>query len=269
MSAEKIMTKISSKKEMILQNLRLQEKEKEVLLMLTIEGLKTGYDLHSGRKKIISSSTWHYVRDSLIKKGLIEIKKEEPFRIRGRKRKFYGPTLRGIILVIAHLDEKDEKILNEIISKWSSLIPLVFGKWDLFSKEGIKKDAMDMLFHTSYLFLVSSDPLFYKTLYQGLPLKLEDPSLIFSLCFYEMILSLIVTSPHEPPLKWLSRDIRQEIEEKTKELRNKWLKCIVKDHEILTFVKMLIKDEMEDLKNALETRKEFLTELNKFEKGEK
>ena len=73
MSAENIMLKIRSEKAKVLQNLRLQEKEREVLLMLTIEGPKTGYDLHSSKKKIISSSTWHYIRNSLIQKGLIAV----------------------------------------------------------------------------------------------------------------------------------------------------------------------------------------------------
>lgn len=98
--------------------MQLTAKEKEIIFILAKKGFKTYYDLF--KKEGISSSTaWKHI-DALRRKGLIEVKKEEAFRIRGRKKKLYGLTFRGLIEALKNENLKLNEIQNweELISSW-------------------------------------------------------------------------------------------------------------------------------------------------------
>lgn len=218
---------------------RLEKKETEVLLKMAIEGIKTGYDLHSGKDSIMSSSTWHYVRSSLLDKGLIELKREEPFRKQKRKRKMYGPTFKGLIVAIQGLgsDEEKEKV-RKVAEKWGHMIPLVLGKWNLFVREDLETEAFNVLCETAFWFYKLSA--FDEE-------KNEDQASKFAIQFYKKLLDDYLFFSPSPMSLYLPKDIlmkyTDEIEKKKEKSREKWLKCFEKDSEITNLVKILLKEE--------------------------
>jgi predicted ArsR family transcriptional regulator len=95
--------------------MQLTDKEEQIIFVLATKGFKTYYDLF--KKEGISSSTaWKHL-DNLTKKGLVEVKKEEAFRIRGRKKKLYGLTFRGLIQAL-----KNENVRLIETQNWQELI---------------------------------------------------------------------------------------------------------------------------------------------------
>lgn len=75
----------------------------------------------------------------LEKNGYIEIKREEPFRIRGRKKKIYGLTFRGLIAAIRQKESWEH--IDDIANRQKALLPLLFGKWRYF-KENVGKEKL-------------------------------------------------------------------------------------------------------------------------------
>jgi len=235
----------------------LEGKEREVLLKVAVEGMKTGYDLHSGRGSIISSSTWHYTRSSLVDNGLIELKKEEPFRTQKRKRKMYGPTFKGLVVAIQGLarDEEKEKV-RKVAENWGHMIPSVLDKWDLFVKEDLEDETFNALCGTAFWFykINTSDEE-----------KNEEPAFSFARQFYEKILDDYLFFSPSPLSLYLPKDIslkyRNEIEQKRKESREKWLECFLKDTKIKELVKNLLEEKESQFKNDLEEIQSFNTKI--------
>lgn len=107
--------------------MNLSRKEKEIISLLAQRGLKTKYDFFKKQGGIMSSSTAHNLINGLKEKGLIEVKKEVAFRIRGRPKKLYGLTFRGLLCMLKmteiefHLTEN----ANELIATWLQKIAKV------------------------------------------------------------------------------------------------------------------------------------------------
>jgi len=122
--------------------MNLTEKQKDLLILLAQEGLKTRYDLFKRKrdgaeKRMMSSSTAHRVINDLKKAGLIEVKREEAFRIRGRKKKLYGLTFKGLLAAL--LQPKSWKDIDQIAKQQGKLLPLILGKWRHFRRSGVNE----------------------------------------------------------------------------------------------------------------------------------
>lgn len=118
--------------------MNLTGKEKEIILLLAREGLKTRYDLFKKGGGIVSSSTAHNLLKDLGEKGLIKVEREEAFRIRGRKKKLYGLTFKGLISVF--LQRESRKYIDKIVERQEKLLPLILGKWQHFQKSGVNEE---------------------------------------------------------------------------------------------------------------------------------
>ncbi|MEM2431790.1 MAG: hypothetical protein QXX94_07550 [Candidatus Bathyarchaeia archaeon] len=265
----------------------LVDKEKEVLRKLALEGLKTGYDLHSSKEKIMSSSTWHYLRNSLIKKGLIEIKKEETFEIRGRKRKFYGLTLLGLCVVLSEEMKKSlynhKELLNKIAENWKDIVPSILGKWNIFVKNGLEREATFSLLVSASLIKgvfdllstikdqdeeeVRDNELAFALGFQYLRNPyLFDPQKAFEFYFYNFLLEsinpLIYTLFKElDDYGIVSFDEKAVLEERERRL-NKLRECIKEDPSIQGYIlncleRKISKLEVE-LKECLNVKKDLL-----------
>lgn len=219
------------------------ETEKKILLALCIDGMRTGYDLHSGKKKIMSNGAWHWAHKNLLKNHLIEIKKKDfDFKTqnRGRKRIFYGPTGLGVIMALHLLrgnEPKDQfgvKVEN-IASNWGDLIPLVLGKWKTVKQNNLERSALIQLNKSTSIICL------YQT-------KTEFFVHIFSQDFYYGILDYISSSKSFG-----------------KEDREKWLAFFSSDPKISEFVKQLFRQHIAYLQCALENKKEIYNILTKTE----
>jgi len=115
--------------------MNLTVKEKETLSLLACEGPKTRYDLFK-KTGIMSSSTAHKIIGRL-KNEFIEVKREEPFRIREIVKKFYGLTFQG--LIVALVQPENLKHMDQIARKHEELFPLLFGKWQHFKENGVEE----------------------------------------------------------------------------------------------------------------------------------
>jgi len=79
---------------------------------------------------------------SLERQGLIRIARTEPSEKGGKDRKIYELTFRGLMkfLLKKFKDLKEDSRLfenvNVVAEKHPDLLPLLFGKWDLFKKHG-------------------------------------------------------------------------------------------------------------------------------------
>ncbi len=223
--------------------LKLDEKEKKLLLTLCLEGPKTGYDLHSGRNKIFSSATWHYAHNSLEEKSLIEVKKEEPFRIRGKKRKFYGPTVTGVLRCIYYLFEDAltevrgeqffEEKMGKMSLKWGYLVPLVLGRWHIFNKRNLQDVRPALIASASEI-----------CRFYDIGKARGNVAYLLSYYFYREVLSYV----------FLNDTVQKE--------REKWLDLFVSDSEILEFAKDVVRKELESLRVALNEKEEISTMLN-------
>jgi DNA-binding PadR family transcriptional regulator len=97
---------------------RLTKAECSILERIAKYGEKTDYDLSEKDKVAADSTVWKALRN-LEKLDLIEIKREEPFRIPGKNKKYYGLTFRGIIASIkmgVHLNIIQER--EKLVTKW-------------------------------------------------------------------------------------------------------------------------------------------------------
>lgn len=109
----------------------LTETEEKILRALAEKGPRTYYDIYKKEKLCSSSTAWKLIKN-LEKNGYVEVKKEEMFRFRGRKKKFYGLTLRG--LSVALQKRPGWEHIDTIAKQQEKLLPLIFGKWRHFKE---------------------------------------------------------------------------------------------------------------------------------------
>jgi len=78
--------------------------------------------------------------------NLVCINYEKNRSIRGSPRKFYSPTLEGVVLALVVFPELENRI-DEIVQMYSDVFPEIFDKWTFFKKNGvidfIKKRLLD------------------------------------------------------------------------------------------------------------------------------
>jgi hypothetical protein len=107
----------------------LSKTEEQILRNLALKGEKTSYDL-SIREKIASRSTVDKAFKKLGRMKLIEVKREEKFKIPNKNKKYYGITFRGIIAAL-----KNEGVSLNRIKSYDKLVI----SWINEAEERIKK----------------------------------------------------------------------------------------------------------------------------------
>lgn len=127
----------------------LTETEKKILNNLAEKGSRTYYDIYKKERLCSSSTAWNLIKN-LEKNGYVEVKKEEKFELRGRKKKFYSLTLRGLSTALSN--RSGWKNIDTIVKQHESLLPLMFGKWQHFKKYVDNKNMTDAL---RYVMLLS------------------------------------------------------------------------------------------------------------------
>ena len=123
----------------------LTNKEVEILQYIAKHGKTTYYEL-SEKVKIASNKKVLQALSRLEKAGLIEVVEQKQENFMGRKRKYYGLTLYGLIVAIAEkgikcgwLDVREnleewKSYIDNVAKHWSHLLPKVLGKWWRFKK---------------------------------------------------------------------------------------------------------------------------------------
>ena len=127
----------------------LTETENKILNNLAEKGSRTYYDIYKKEKLCSSSTAWNLIKN-LEKNGYVEVKKEETTEVRGRKKKFYSLTLRGLSTALSK--RPGWKHIDIIVKQQESLLPLIFGKWQHFKKYVDNKNMTDAL---RYVMLLS------------------------------------------------------------------------------------------------------------------
>lgn len=116
---------------MVASRWELTETEEKILRTLAEKGARTYYDIYRKEKLCSSSTAWKLIKN-LEKNGYVEVKKEEKFQFRGRKKKFYGLTLRG--LSVALQKRPGWEHIDVIAKQQETLLPLILGKWRHFKE---------------------------------------------------------------------------------------------------------------------------------------
>lgn len=143
----------------------LTNAEAKILLTLAKEREKSYTTLIKKKEIAKSNNTIHNSIKNLEFLHLIKSRKgenESPY-VRGRKTTYYSLTLFGLLRLIYHFRKKDENKLEifqkkdkkigtegnpQIVNMFKDDVPLVFGQWDHFKKEGVKKIAEKHLVNT-------------------------------------------------------------------------------------------------------------------------
>lgn len=108
---------------------KLTAKQKEILKKIALGSYKTNYDLSAGKDKVAASSTVSLALKELKKLGLVELKREEAFpRIKGRTKKYYGLTFRGLVAALKivgvelHLVKNKDNLIKSWVQKTAQAV---------------------------------------------------------------------------------------------------------------------------------------------------
>ena len=102
------------------------------------------YDLHSTTKKDYRTVLRHLKH--LKQQNLIHLARTEPASKGGKDRNIYALTFQGLITLLKHPSIwKQSDTMDDIAGKYSALLPLVFGKWELYAESGFKEQVVTRL----------------------------------------------------------------------------------------------------------------------------
>jgi len=169
----------------------LTETEKKIVRALAKKGTMTYYEVYKKEKLCSSSTAWELIK-KLEKNGCVEVKKVEAFRIRGRKKKHYGLTLRGVSVALRQRESWEH--IDGIAKQQEALLPLIFGKWRHFKEYVDDKELTDSLTDVLLLF------------FPMLELRAEEfgwkESALATLVMQEFCSYILKTRPEER-IRWL------------------------------------------------------------------
>jgi len=169
--------------------MELTETEEKILSVLSWKGAKTYYEIFKKEKLCSSSTAWKLIK-KLERSGLVKVKETKQFRIRGRKKKLYGLTFRGLIATL-HPRKESWKHFDEIVRQQEKLFPLIFGKWHVF-REYVDEEKFNKAMQ--YIFVFAQ-----VTLFSEFEEHTFRKNILETLCAY--ILSVAID--HEERISWL------------------------------------------------------------------
>ncbi|MEM0489468.1 MAG: hypothetical protein QW707_09790 [Candidatus Bathyarchaeia archaeon] len=70
--------------------------------------------------------------------GLIRLARTEPVKKGGKDCKIYTLTLHGLVALLKMMPDLDEADLDVLAANYPDLLPLIFGKWQLFQTHNLK-----------------------------------------------------------------------------------------------------------------------------------
>jgi len=114
--------------------------EKEILKVL-IEKPRTYYSLWKHDEVARSNKTVLQALRKLLTKNLIKKigeKESSGSSLGGRKKKFYGPTLFGVLVAFSHNLLSTEHV-DYLVDTFKNDLPLVFGEWNYFVEQGVEE----------------------------------------------------------------------------------------------------------------------------------
>jgi len=194
--------------------MQLTETEKKIISILALKGYKTYYDFF--KKEGMSSSTAWKLMDDLTEKGLVKVKKEEAFRIRGRKKKLYGLTFRGLVYALKIEGVKLHLIENkdELITSWVQKIREVdseLGISRLFGITNLSKDKRMQVLQKMLLKDIENSGEELEDFLRHFDLEHSSDPLIFQ----EWLFHVMLKKSHSVVMEKIPR-------EKLKEFTEKW-----------------------------------------------
>ncbi len=144
----------------------LTDNEHLLLLYLIEHGSRTKYALEKetiSKKLFGSKGTISHLLRKLIDKMVVETKTPDIKQVRPKK--FHLPTIFGLAYIISEEIHEgpssvywDKERFHNMIRNNVELLPLIFGKWDLFVKEGVQDSALHR-FYLSCRYLIDSQPM--------------------------------------------------------------------------------------------------------------
>lgn len=123
----------------------LLQSRKIVLSALAKDGPSNTYQIAKKTGKTYSL-TFNSVKE-LVERKMVRFEGKKR-TIKGTMANVYDLTLRGVLFVLgqefaaADTDKRNYGAIRKIIHKYASLLPLVFGKWDYFDRNGVGEMAL-------------------------------------------------------------------------------------------------------------------------------
>jgi DNA-binding CsgD family transcriptional regulator len=198
--------------------MQLTAKEKEIISILAKKGFKTYYDLFT-KEGISSSTAWKHT-DTLTRKGLIEVKKEEAFRIRGRKKKLYGLTFRGLIEAMKNENLKLNEIQNweELITSWTRTVKdadSILRISDVFKLVGEERNKKYRDFESLLIDYIKNKTEEAEKFFRHYDLDNSEDSLIFQELAWKASLANVSSKFH------INRETKRKLEKSFTRLKKK------------------------------------------------
>jgi hypothetical protein len=189
--------------------MKLNPSEEKIITTLALEGFKTYYDFFKDGA-MSSSTAWNLTR-KLCEQKLIEVKKEEAFRIRGRPKKLYGLTFRGLIASLKLEGVKLGQVRNreELASSWVRTIEefdSILGISEPFKKlDGMSLNDRLRYFENQLILYMREEPEEAEDFFRHYDLDNSEDSLIFNELTWHVSLYLQSKSYH------ISREQRRKL----------------------------------------------------------
>jgi DNA-binding PadR family transcriptional regulator len=162
--------------------MKLNPSEERIITTLALKGFKTYYDFFKDGT-MSSSTAWNLTR-KLTQEGLIEVKKEEAFRIRGRPKKLYGLTFRGLIASLKLEGVKFDEVKNreELVSSWVRTmeeVDSILGISEIFKQDGMNINERFRYFENQLIRYMREQPKEAEDFFRHYDLDNSEDTLIF------------------------------------------------------------------------------------------
>ena len=238
----------------------------KILTILTINKEYAQYDMDEAIGKDYHTILRHL--KNLEKNRLIELKRSEPARKRGKDRKIYTLTTLGLITILGFEHIYDE--IDEVANNYSSDLLLIFGKWQFFVDNGCRDQAVERLKDTMILvhkqmrtfpFLATELTPDYLLHVKERKSKLQKLGASDFALAFDVLDDINLDFLLAPLLSPFAVKIPLDIDELEKGLLpdfQRWIKTLLKDKELKAYVESKLSIERKYRKNALEAMDSWL-----------
>jgi hypothetical protein len=247
---------------------QITENHLEVLKLLVCIGKGWKGEIVDLAKNIGSKNTIYHLLDTLSQYNMVYLPKEKTNKKRrsGRPRKYYAPTVQGLVFALSNFPELMEEI-DKIAEKNKEVMPLIFGKWQFFYKHGVIDIIKERLIRAIdyYRRSLNSNELFLHFYYWSLMEKLNE---VFKLTELEeseikKLKEEEVGDPRHYIINSVFGFIYYNVSPETKVIdlneQINLIKVIVKDDDLLFLFSSMLEDKIKYIRNQLK-------ELYKWEK---
>jgi len=125
-------------------------KDLEILKRLVLNGPLNCYEMSVENQKIVITypTVWRRVKtdkDSLLNTGMVsEVESTKPVK--------YNLTTQGLLRVLSRYPKNLQGHMDDIVDRWSSLLPPPFQKWSYLKAKGLENQMIEILRGLGWVF---------------------------------------------------------------------------------------------------------------------